>query len=158
MKILKQKIKYKLVDIEPIQLTLLSEKQYTKSEANIPPINTYWWLRSPGRNQRCAAYVLSDGSCNYDFVSDNTLAVRPALKFKGKKMKVEDTFILNGYSWTVIMDGVALCDGIFCQMAFRQDENTIDANDYTKSDIKAYLDKQFKRMKGETNGSIKAAN
>ena len=39
----------------------------------------WWWLRSPGYNQRNAAYVRPDGSLIYDFVSRGSGSVRPAL-------------------------------------------------------------------------------
>ena len=39
----------------------------------------WWWLRSPGEEQRSAACVDTDGSLNYSNVNDDTGCVRPAL-------------------------------------------------------------------------------
>ena len=41
----------------------------------------WWWLRSPGHDQQCAAHVFSDGSVAYygHTVQDGSVCVRPAL-------------------------------------------------------------------------------
>lgn len=39
----------------------------------------WWWLRSPGGYQECAAYVYADGSLGYSSVSNVFGSVRPAL-------------------------------------------------------------------------------
>lgn len=39
----------------------------------------WWWLRSPGRRQRSAAYVAADGSLFYNDVNYDSGSVRPAL-------------------------------------------------------------------------------
>ena len=39
----------------------------------------WWWLRSPGRTQNCAAYVLPDGALSYSSVNNGLVCVRPAL-------------------------------------------------------------------------------
>ena len=39
----------------------------------------WWWLRSPGREQICAALVLDGGALSYGLVVDVRVAVRPAL-------------------------------------------------------------------------------
>ena len=114
---------------------------------NIQHIDVSWWLRSPGGIQDFAAYVNPDGSLYLSYVFSSFEAVRPALKFNAQNLRVADRFISFGYSWKVIEDGIALCDDVFCRMAFRKDWQAPDANDYTHSDIKTYLDRQFERMK-----------
>ncbi len=39
----------------------------------------WWWLRSPGYGQDCAAHVYADGSLNYRYVYYGSGCVRPAL-------------------------------------------------------------------------------
>lgn len=39
----------------------------------------WWWLRSPGRIQNCAAYVSTDGSPSFSYAHDDSSCVRPAL-------------------------------------------------------------------------------
>ncbi|NBI65070.1 hypothetical protein D3Z38_19020, partial [Clostridiales bacterium] len=60
---------------------------YAKSQAALADTSTeyagngWWWLRLPGGNSRCAACVDSSGyvSCGGYYISDDRLAVRPAL-------------------------------------------------------------------------------
>ena len=66
-----------------IVLTAYAVKQgaYTSSSNNVADGTTaeWWWLRSPGSDQRHAARVLADGSLNNRNVSDVKGFIRPAL-------------------------------------------------------------------------------
>lgn len=54
---------------------------YTKGYTKGVAATCWWWLRSPGYNQNCAAYVYSDGSVDYygSTLRIDGVGVRPAL-------------------------------------------------------------------------------
>ena len=66
-----------------VKPTAYAEKQgaYTSSSCKTADDSStgWWWLRSPGEDQRSAACVDTDGSLNYSNVNDDTGCVRPAL-------------------------------------------------------------------------------
>ena len=94
---------------------LLSEEEHKACRQHIKPVGYVWWLRSPGGSRWTAAdvdyygYVSSYGV----HVSRNCLAVRPALQItnpESANLKIGDSFYLFDYTWTVISEGLALCD------------------------------------------------
>ena len=66
-----------------VKPTAYAEKQSTDANnSNMTADDSstgWWWLRSPGEDQRSAACVDTDGSLNYSNVNDDTGCVRPAL-------------------------------------------------------------------------------
>ena len=147
MEVLKRQIKYTPVDLDPIEMTLLSREEYELYEHNISLIDDFWWLRSPGYIQGSAARVNPDGSLYNCSVDYSYAAVRPALKFNAQNLRIADKFKFYEYEWTVIAEGIALCDDVFCRMVFREVWQAPDANDFQRSDVKTYLDSQFEQMK-----------
>ena len=140
------------VEVQLNGLTILSKEEYLRYEENIPEADFWWWLRSPGYYQCSAALVDSDGSRSYGDVI-GTRGVRPALIINhGSSLQTGDRFKFFGHNWTVISAKYALCDDAFCYMAFRKDLKADDSNVYEASDIKRYLDDEWKKMKeGEQN-------
>lgn len=131
-------------------LTLLSSDEYNKYEDDIPMINKYWWLRSPGYSSDYAPYVRSVGSLYYSSVDSTDGSVRPALILNPESsLIVGDKFKYYDHNWTVISAKYALCDEEFCCMAFREHWAANDANDYEASDIKLYLDGVWEKMKSD---------
>lgn len=137
-------------NIEIEEITLLSIEEYEKYLTNIKPLNTWWWLRSPG------FYVCDDIYFNYGakFVNHPDGAVRPALRLNpdSHHLQIGDVFEYENKRWTMIADSLALCDEAFCNMAYRKDWQAKDANDYNASDVKMYLDNWIKYRKIEIKG------
>lgn len=130
-------------------LTLLSIDEYEKHKCKIKPLSGGWWLRSHGNIQYSAALVRASGALYYCNVDYDVLSVRPALilNLKSPDLKIDDEFKCYNHNWTVISDRYALCDDELCYMAFRKNCNADDSNDYDASDIKKYLDDEWRRMK-----------
>lgn len=149
MKIKREVITYMNDDVEFDGLTLLSKEEYNKYQDGIKPVNFWWWLRSPGGDSYCASFVYGDGSLDRSYVSYASGSVRPALILKSNNLLIGDRFNFYNYNWTVISDQYALCDEAFCEMEFREKWNAENANDYKYSDVKKYLDEQWRKMKDE---------
>lgn len=147
-------------------LTLLSKEEYVKRKDRIKPIESWWWLSSPGGISFRAASAYGGGNVNISggTVNYSNNAVRPALRIRNlKSLIVGDEFVFNDKRWTVISEKYALCDEEFCRMAFRKDWRANDANDYEQSDIKRYLDAEWKRIKEaidriDPNGNYEPSN
>ena len=140
-----------LLSTEEAEDLLTKEQRKRKFEGE----ECWWWLRSPGNNQKYAAVVGSDGSVYYfgDYVSNVDNCGRPALILSSlkssnlksiKELGVGERFEFGGYTFTIISNKLALCDEVIAKMAFRKDWKTEDANVYEKSDIKKFLDNWFK--------------
>ena len=133
-------------DIREITLLSIEEAEKVPQELRMLEENGYlcwWWLRSPGYDSRHAASVNRDSSVYYngDHVGTVDICVRPALKtenlsFDLKKFEKAKMF---GHTWTAVTKDLVLCDDSLGKMAFRKDYDTPNANNYEKSDIKAWL-------------------
>lgn len=140
MKVFKQIVTKKELDIKFTGITLLSKDEYNNNKDIIPPVNSRWWLRSPGYLQYFAVYVYADGPITDRTVDSDCSCVRPALYiWKSSDLNRGDKFELAGRLWTVLSNNLALCDDTVGQTCFREDRTAEDANDYEKSDIKKWL-------------------
>lgn len=130
-------------------LTLLSVEEYKQYVENIPTVNFWWWLRSPGYYGGYASRVDYDGSLNSNFVDFASGSVRPTLIINPKLscFQIGDKFKFFNHSWTVISDNYALCDEAFCKMQFRKNLKAENANIYNESDVKKYLDSEWIKIK-----------
>lgn len=149
MKVNKQIVSTEEIDIAINEVTLLSETEYLECKPHIKPISGWRWLRSPGHIQLHAALVFGDGSLGNIGVYNDFGCVRPALRIsnlESSNLKIDDKFELDGKTWTVISNELALCDSWVKQMAFRPDWQAPDANQYEKSDVKKWLDEYGRRL------------
>ena len=130
-------------------ITLLSfeDAKRVPQDIRMPTEDGWWWLQSPGYYRHYAMYIREDGACHcYGTDVARTGLVRPALRasnLSSAGFKQLDKVEIFGHVWTVITDDLLLCDNSIGQMAFHNDSDAPDANDYKKSDIKAYLDDWF---------------
>ena len=131
------------------EVFLLSVEEWNNIVSSVPNIpvelDNFWWLRSPGHTDYCAAYV---GGIGYvDFFGrrvDLEFGVRPAFRishlsgFKpGDKITVSTKTVC-----TVICNDTALADSIVCKHRFDP-----KSNNYNNSEIKAYINfDEFKNM------------
>ena len=142
MKVNKQVITTKEIDVKFTGITLISEDEYNANKDIIPLIDQWWWLRFPGRYQYYAARAYPDGSLGRIYVNYANAVVRPALLIwnpESANLNRGDKFELVGYTWTVLSKDIALCDKAVGQTSFRNDYKAQDANDFEKSDIKQWL-------------------
>jgi len=129
-------------DLEITGVTLLSKEEYWNYREWIPVAHACWWLRSPGSSQYYAANVDADGSLNDIHVTIDDASVRPVLTIRNLKsayLHIGDEFILAGYTWTVIGEGLAIMNDTLENVVFRSDWDAPDANDYEASDVKKWL-------------------
>ncbi len=131
------------IDIDIEEITLLSKEEYKNNTDIIQPLNYQWWLRSSGPNQHYAVVVFLDGSPRYDYVDCGYYFVRPALKVdrKNYNLKIGNKIKLAGFTWTVLTEGIILCDSPIIRMCFRKNLCAENANIYEYSDVKKFLDK-----------------
>lgn len=131
-----------------MEITLLSIEEYETLCERIPHLNCWWWLRSPGYDQRRATYVYGGNDIVYgDYVDNDSYAVRPALKSDWIFKDIEIGSKINAYgnTWTVISDELALSDYI---INFRRFDG--ESNNYEESEIKQYLEEWLDEKERET--------
>lgn len=133
--------KERKVGFEDDPVFLLSIEEYKKYENNIPIVKNWWWLRSPGIYQYCAAGVYGDGSVSYNgsIVHNDDDAVRPALRISNLKSSnlkfVKDDYLIYcGTTWLKIDDGLYIIENDIGCHSF--DANS---NDYESSEIRKFL-------------------
>ena len=129
---------------EDDSIFLLSKEEYEQYKDQIPQINCWWWLRSPGYFSCNVAGVNSDGSIsNYgDCVHHNNNAVHPALKLKSidplyyNKTRDGRGVIYCGTTWECIDEEK---EYYIAEMpiAFRRFDGK--SNDYALSEIRKFL-------------------
>ena len=142
----KAKIK---TELEITEATLLSVEEAKALPQHLKKYEDWWWLRSPGYAQCCAANVNYDGSVRYggDYVNDDSDCVRPALKLKSSNLHIGDRFTFGGVEFEVISDNLAFCTSDIGRCAFRRKWGVKDANLYEASDVKRYVDEWFNNAK-----------
>lgn len=131
------------------KIFLLSVAEYWRLRENIPLINCWWWLRSPGSDSCSAVDVRDDGSvclngCN---VHDGSGAVRPALKIsnlESSKLEIGARFVAYDFPWIKISEDLAIAEVPISFRRFNQvsrDHNGVleESNDYETSDIRRFL-------------------
>ena len=142
MKVEKQIITHKTVDISIKEITLLSIEEFEQYRNNIPSLDARWWFRSPGYDSYRAAGIYIDGSVYHrgDYVNLDNRVVRPVIVIQlDSNLQIGDKIELVGYTWTMIAKNMALCDKGVGQTYFRKDSEASDANVYEKSDVKKWL-------------------
>lgn len=147
MKVKKQVTGYVETSIEVTDISILSANEYKTAEKNIPLVNGWWWLRSPGDGAHSAVCVRPSGDI-CDCGCHDIGGVRPAIRINPKyvDLQIGDKVQLEGCTLTYISEGILLCDYIMIKMPFRKDWDAKDANCYEASDIAAYLAKRFRRV------------
>lgn len=127
------------LDLQVTGITLLSEEEYKQYRSVIPPVDFFWWLRSPGDGHNFAACVYSVGSIYFRFVNNSSLCVRPALACDPTGIAPGTKLMMLGLPWTALNESLILCDESIGSTAFRADFGAQDADVYEVSDVKRYL-------------------
>ena len=139
-------------------ITALSVEEYEKYWNKISPVEESWWLCSPGCSADRVACVFGESGdvYVYGFFVYREFGVRPALQISNpESMNLEsgDVFSFGGQTFTYLGEGLALCDDIIGKCVFQEAYKAPDANDYEKSDVKAYMEKWLeKQLFLEQNG------
>ncbi len=124
-------------------ITLLSLEEYQELKPNIPPLDAWWWLRSPIDGSSYASGVSFSGYAGAYYgsgVDFSDSAVRPTLILESSDLDIGDNFEFGNHIFTVISDKYALCNDSIGDHCFRKDWKAKDANDYEKSDVKKYIE------------------
>ena len=138
------------------EIFLLSTEEYIKYKSNIPLINAWWWLRSPGIRSCNAALVNNGGSVDDrgSSVSSDIFAARPALRItKSANLKIGDRFIKYDFPWIYIGDELAIAE---VPIAFRKFDSV--SNDYEHSRIRRFLLGWLKERKVKDNSECDGNN
>lgn len=135
-------------EIQTKGITLLSSEEFEELESRIPPLNhTHWWLRSPGFDDRKAAFVL--GAIGYvgdfEYNVSEEFGVRPALILEPSNFNIGDNFEFGNHIFMVISEKYALCDDSIGNHCFREDWKAKDANNYETSDVKKYIEDWYEK-------------
>lgn len=147
----------KIVSMHPVHIagfTILSVEEYNRYRPYIPPVDDYWWLRTPhfaGKNM--ANCVDPKGNRRSTWVGEMA-KVRPVMKFDAplNSLEVGDTLILGsggcGYEMTYLKDGLAISNEARFTMCFRsrsRNWEADDANEYDASNVKIYIDERYQK-------------
>lgn len=139
-------------------ITLLGIEEYEAAKDHIPPLDEWWWLRSPGHNSMEATCIPKSSIINFDnywavdvvngigYTTVNLdLGVRPVLRFNRKSIElpIGAKVQFKGFTWTHVSEGLLLCDSIIAHRSFREDWRAKDANVYEASDVKRYIEEQY---------------
>ena len=143
----KHEISIKLKDV-----TIPSGEEIERWTSRIPSENKWYWLRSADKEQGIAGIAGKNNKINaYGDDVDNKNGVRPLLLFD-----TEDCDLISGAKitknevvYTVISSGVMIADKIVGTTHFNSTKDSDVSNDYSKSDVKKWLDDWAKSEFGE---------
>jgi len=135
------------VKLDIVEATLPSVEEVGLFQKELREYDNWWWLRSPGYDSDHAAFVGYSGYVNYYgvFVRDSN-AVRPMLRLtnlKDTNLKVGDKFVFKDKTFQIVSEDIAFCLEDIGTSRFNKDYMKKPANDYEKSDIKAYVERWF---------------
>lgn len=133
--------------------TLLTIEEAEQLPKRLKVYKNWWWLRSRGNNSCLVTIIDYDGFIDFhgDYItSDND--VRPLLmisNLESSNLQIGDTFKFGGKKFEIISNDKAFCLDDIGTCSFKSDWETLDANDYEKSDVKQFIDKWFKESINE---------
>ena len=140
------KVIYERFPIDVKEITLLTLAKYKAYKERVPrSFDGAWWLRTPAKKPK---YAKKPHMCVVDYKAlvdtrpiDESCGVRPAMVFEADRIAVGDSFELFDWGWTVIADGLAICNQVVYNCAFQGVWNEVDADCYETSLVKWYLDR-----------------
>lgn len=134
------------VEINITGIRLISRKECEECRDFVPKTpGMTWWLSTTSFIHEFYCGFVQDDNPYYLSPSDYR-GVRPALIYEtisDKKLRKTEKINAADYSWTVIADGLALCDEFIGATYFRKDVTAEDYYRYDKSDVKKWLEKWF---------------
>ena len=151
MQAVKRTITEQAIDLNIKEVTLLTKEQYEQYKEKIPPIEDWYWLKTPGEYMLDVAFVYKDGNVYFFDVNHSSGGLRPVFELTEatENLAAEDIVKFAGYDWTMLTDKIGICNEIIDQIAFNEDWLKENANSYEDSDIKSRLDKWAKDNIGE---------
>ena len=158
MRMLADKYIKQQIEIEIDGITLLSLEEAQQVPVEKLAIGCWWWLRSPGNDRYYAADVSFDGRVNSNgynvHITDDV--VRPALKISNQEsanLEIGDRFDALGYTWTYVLDGLALCDTSIGKHRFDSISNCWKTSEL-KQWLENWLTKKMEEMKENAKRAI----
>lgn len=140
-----EEIKIKKFNIDEVdEITLLSVEEAEKIPDSVRACGKWWWLQSPGYNQKFAAVVDDIGGVyeNGNFIYFDTNTVRPVFKISNLESDIGEPVRINKTWCTVIDKELVLTDNPICNHKFDS-----KSNDWENSELKAFVNSdEFKAM------------
>lgn len=119
--------------IEVNGLGLLSVKDYNRyfaeNKLDIVRQNELWWLRADDPLERSVRFVNDKypGETSHVDYLDKCPGLRPVLVIESTNpLKPMEKFAFKNYYWTVISDGLALCDSVICTCRYDDVDRLLD--------------------------------
>lgn len=135
-----KEIKIKQFDIDEVnEITLLSIGEARCIDKKFLGCGDWWWLRSPGHIQMCAATVSCDGSV---YKGGNSIykrygVVRPIFRISNLEIEIGEP-VKIGKTWcTVVKKDFALANYPICKHKF--DEKS---NEWETSELKKFMNSE----------------
>ena len=126
-----------------IEVSLLTKEEAQHIRKSFLSLKKHtWWLSTKGPDSNTVNYVYDDGTIEYGDVHYRR-GIRPVLRLKenlDEPCNVGDSFEFAGHWFTLVNGNLALCDDCIGYETFRKEVDVIDANDFTKSDVKKYIE------------------
>ena len=139
------------IEIEIEGITLLSLEEAKQVPVEKLAIGKWWWLRSPGNISAFAEGVDEVGFVDmYGRYVNAYYVVRPALKISNSEsanLEIGDSFDALGYTWTYVLNGIALCDSSIGYHRFDKASNV-----WKTSELKKWLEDWFSKKMEERDG------
>ena len=116
------------------EITLLTVEEYERYKTQIPHVNVWCWLRSPGDDQNYAASVFDDSDVYgiVDHVINAFYAVRPALRSEIIDLPIGERISALGNRWTVINTGLAISNEVVARKRFDGNSNVWETSELKK--------------------------
>ena len=143
----KHEISIKLKDV-----TLPSGEEIERWTSRIPSENKWYWLRTGNKEQGIAGIAGKNNKINaYGDDVDNKNGVRPLVLFDTEECDLISgaKITKNEVVYTVISSGVMIADKIVGTTHFNSAKDSEVSNDYSKSEVKKWLDDWAKSEFGE---------
>ncbi len=147
MQVTKLQAQKKPIELENVTISLLTMDEFKRCIKNIADIHCRWWIRTAGNKYGYLSLSALYSDNNYENAlkeidPQTRCGVRPALHYdKTEAFKLRDRFELGTYVWSVIDNGMALCDGLIAEQPFCWDSNDAETVPYEESDIQRFLTK-----------------
>ncbi len=149
LEILRKKVKQEIhIGFEDDPIFLLSKEEYERYKSKIPQLSCGWWLRSPGADLDCTAFIVSNNSIfgRGSVVKYFRGAIRPVVKMSAIRSFLYNgstycgtkngRFFALGATWKVIDEEKGLA---IAEMPIMFSRFDAESNDYATSEVRKKL-------------------
>lgn len=133
------------MNIQILGARLLSKEEYLQNIEIIGTRKPWMWLQDPCEEQSDLAAAVYIGEIVDFYDVDYDFSVVPVLDLQKSDLPAGTKLTYARQSFTILPNGLALCDKPLAKLAFREDWKAKDANSYQNSDVKRIIDSWFFR-------------